>query len=261
MKGCDLVLSGEADHLPTALIQNILKEITMTDNAAPVTAVDKYAPQYLTKWSPPDNWFGEEWYGWYVFIGYHRDSDHIDESNWDRILEGIGENPSAAEECRGLLVVREHHWAVGWVEWCAVHETDTELLKRCDEILGGLKDCYPVYDDEDLGRRESEEQYETIRQLVDDFDNKLYLYVDPDTGEDLTKMTDEEKEFIVEHRCQIATDWHDNPTEEELWADYWLVHGHLLRCTIHGAYVDKRPCECQMRLPLPDEANSVTTAR
>ena len=33
----------------------------MTDNAAPIVPTEKYEPQYLKKWSPPDNWFGEEW--------------------------------------------------------------------------------------------------------------------------------------------------------------------------------------------------------
>ena len=42
-----------------------------------------------------------------MFIGHTRDSDHIDEFNWDCILKDIGENPSAAEECKGLLIVRE----------------------------------------------------------------------------------------------------------------------------------------------------------
>ena len=154
------------------------------------------------------------------------------------------------------------HWAVGWVEWMAIHETDTELLKRCDEILGGLKDCYPVYNDEDLSNRESEEQYETVKQIVDDFDNKLYLYEDPDTGEDLTEMTDEEKEYIVDHGAatRLLTSA-TTPTEDELWSAYWKVHGHLLHCTIHGHYPENDPCPCQMRLPLLDEAQSVTTAR
>jgi len=44
------------------------------------------------------------------------------------------------------MIVRESHWAVGWVEWIAIHESDTAALAEADEILCTLAD-YPVLDD------------------------------------------------------------------------------------------------------------------
>lgn len=53
------------------------------------------------------------------------------------------------------LVIRENHWAVGWVEWIAIHESDTGALKVADELATGLED-YPVIDESDLSEREME---------------------------------------------------------------------------------------------------------
>ena len=38
-----------------------------------------------------------------------------------------------------VIVVRETHWAVGWVEWIAIHQDDEKALKIADDITGKLK--------------------------------------------------------------------------------------------------------------------------
>lgn len=45
-----------------------------------------------------------------------------------------------------VIVVRESHWALGWVEWIAIHHDDEKALKIADEIAGKLK-SYPIIDD------------------------------------------------------------------------------------------------------------------
>ena len=40
-------------------------------------------------------------------------------------------------------VVRESHWAAGWVEWIAIHQDDDEALEIADEVQARLAD-YPV---------------------------------------------------------------------------------------------------------------------
>ena len=37
-----------------------------------------------------------------------------------------------------VTVVRERHWAVGWVEWIAIHQDDTETLARASAIAERL---------------------------------------------------------------------------------------------------------------------------
>jgi tRNA G10 N-methylase Trm11 len=68
-------------------------------------------------------------------------------------LDGDGENPHDRELVR---VVRENHWAVGWVEWIAIHETAIEQLRIADKIAGRLED-YPVVDEELWSEYETEE--------------------------------------------------------------------------------------------------------
>ena len=45
-----------------------------------------------------------------------------------------------------MIVVHEGHWAVGWVEWIAIHESDAKALAAADEIASALED-YPVIDE------------------------------------------------------------------------------------------------------------------
>jgi hypothetical protein len=56
-------------------------------------------------------------------------------------------------------IVRENHWAVGWVEWIVIPEGDSIALRTAD----GLRDDYaqyPVLSDEDLSELEQEEANE-----------------------------------------------------------------------------------------------------
>ena len=36
-------------------------------------------------------------------------------------------------ESETVIVVRESHWAVGWVEWIKIHELDTTALAIADK--------------------------------------------------------------------------------------------------------------------------------
>jgi hypothetical protein len=53
-------------------------------------------------------------------------------------------------------VVRESHWAVGWVEWIAIHESDDAALRTADEIADKLE-AYPVVDEDDWSMLEYDE--------------------------------------------------------------------------------------------------------
>jgi hypothetical protein len=110
-----------------------------------------YVPEHLERWKLPRDYFGAEWPEYYsAGVGRSRDSDCGEESNFDAMLQGLG------GESATVQVVRESHWAVGWVEWIAIHESDEQALRAADAMKASLED-YPILDEEDHSRREWEE--------------------------------------------------------------------------------------------------------
>ena len=110
-----------------------------------------YVPEHLERWTLPRDYAGQEWPEYYsAGVGRSRDSDCGEESNFDAMLQGLG------GESATVQVVRESHWAVGWVEWIAIHESDEQALRAADAMKASLED-YPILDEEDHSRREWEE--------------------------------------------------------------------------------------------------------
>lgn len=103
----------------------------------------------LAKWTRPDNYMGAEWPEYYVFLGRHRDSSTLTESNFECALEELGGTNETVQ------IVHEGHWAVGWVEWIAIHESDNVALAKAQEILDQL-DEYPVLNEDEWSTREYE---------------------------------------------------------------------------------------------------------
>lgn len=129
-----------------------------------------YVPEKLKLWTRPDCYAGESWPDYYVFLGRHRDSGVLTQSNFEFALAAIGgeqscEDPAneSAQEYGLVYVVRESHWAVGWVEWIAIHETAYDALRKADEIMERLED-YPVLDEDDFSRREQDEAERVWRE-------------------------------------------------------------------------------------------------
>lgn len=121
-----------------------------------------YTPKNLARWKRPAYYYGEEWPDYYVFLGHHRDSDNLDNSNFDCGLKAIG------GESETVIVVTENHWAVGWVAWIAIHESNEEALIKADEIKAKLDD-YPVLDEEDYSEREYKDFSWNCEQAVRDY--------------------------------------------------------------------------------------------
>lgn len=109
-----------------------------------------YKPTHLKLWTRPDNYAGAVWPDYYsAGFGRSRDSDELEESNFHTALKRLG------GESESVLVVREGHWAVGWVEWIAIHKGNTAALKIADALREDYEN-YPVLDEEDFSNRESE---------------------------------------------------------------------------------------------------------
>lgn len=112
----------------------------------------------IKRWTLPDSYAGAHWPDYFVFVAQHRDSDALTRSNFECGLEALG------GESETIIVVRERHWAVGWVEWIAIHESDTEALEAADDMLCSLSD-YPVLNESHFSELENEEAENYWEQL------------------------------------------------------------------------------------------------
>ena len=110
-----------------------------------------YAPSHLKLWTMPANYFGAVWPATYsAGLGQSRDSDTIERSNFACMLKALG------GESDTVQVVRERHWAVGWVEWIAIHQDNEAALKIADDVQERLAD-YPVVNEEHWSELEQED--------------------------------------------------------------------------------------------------------
>lgn len=112
--------------------------------------METYSPQNLPRWVHPESYAGAHWPEYFVFLSQHRESDSVTRSNFMRGLELIG------GESGTVLVIRERHWAVGWVEWIAIHESDSAALREADAIAAALEG-YPVVDEDHWSQLEWDE--------------------------------------------------------------------------------------------------------
>jgi hypothetical protein len=108
-------------------------------------------PKHLKLWEHPEYYIGECWPDYYsAGVGQSRDSAALETSNFRSMLKALG------GESETVIVVRESHWAVGWVEWIAIHSTDEKALEIADRLRGGMED-YPVIDESDFSEVEDEQ--------------------------------------------------------------------------------------------------------
>ena len=118
-----------------------------------------FEPKHLKRWTMPANYFGASWPNHYSSgVGQSRDSDALERSNFACMLKALG------GESDVVTVVRESHWAVGWVEWIAIEADGTpeadKALQIADEIKAGLEN-YPVVDEDHLSLIEQEDADQT----------------------------------------------------------------------------------------------------
>lgn len=136
----------------------------------------------MSLWTRPKDYIGEKWYDWYVFLSRHRDSSIIENSNFEAGLEELG------GESDTIVVVRDRHWAVGWVEWIGIHKSDRKAIEKADEMLERLED-YPVLDEDEVSRREWEAFHAFITDEIHSLERSLDI--EPD-------LTDEEIDSIID---------------------------------------------------------------
>jgi hypothetical protein len=95
-----------------------------------------YTPHTLHLCNLPNTCFNAEWSDHYVFVGRNRDSSVLSNCNFDVALNLIGGETTDDQ----VVVVRENHCLVGWVEWIGIHKDNTDTLIEADNIAGAFKE-------------------------------------------------------------------------------------------------------------------------
>ncbi len=141
-----------------------------------------FTPELLNRWKLPDHYFGAEWYDYFGSgCGRSLDSDVLERANFQAMLNALGfDNETASDDCPTIddeptrIIVRENHWAVGWIEWIAIHESDEVGLKIADEIIEA-KNQYPIIDEALFSEIEHEDCSETWTNCYDSQERFAYL--------------------------------------------------------------------------------------
>lgn len=120
-----------------------------------------YEPRYLQRWAMPKCYLGAEWPEYYGSgFGRTRDSDALERANfdtaWQAIEKAAGEATTPDGEYPAVQIVRENHWAVGWIEWIAIHETCEAALSVADDLKERYEN-YPCLDESLWSEYESDE--------------------------------------------------------------------------------------------------------
>lgn len=138
----------------------------------------------VREWKHPECYMGATWNGWFSSgFGRSRDSDTLEESNFEtawKALEPL-QNPEGITdgletEVTDIRIIREGHWAVGWVEWIAIHGSNTVALDKARELCDRAND-YPILDESDYSEREWESACSfwegmSVRERVDTIQRK-----------------------------------------------------------------------------------------
>lgn len=134
-----------------------------------------FNPKHLNRWTLPPSYAGAQWPDYYVFLAQNRDSDALTRSNFKCGLAAIGgETGEDDDGTSAVTVVRESHWACDWVEWIAIHQTNTTALEKADAIAADLEN-YPVVDENDYSETESADADETWKNCYDARERIAYI--------------------------------------------------------------------------------------
>lgn len=106
---------------------------------------------------------------WFVVAAHNRDSDILDESNWQSLLEMLG------GESDGLVAVeRASHWICGWVEYLCIHPRNRTALRTAILAHSSLSQ-YPILDEEKHSQLEDESCRQTWEKCFNTQDRVDYF--------------------------------------------------------------------------------------
>lgn len=153
---------------------------------------------------------------WAIIYTHHRDSGLLDQSN-AAVIENAME-PFTDGDDPDVVMESHNHWAVGHVDGFSVRVFKdgqvTEAFRRYHELAEAMND-YPVLDEEDYSRRESEATVENIvdaawrikddYELPDDWEYEAYGWLsDNDCG--AIENSDDQGGYPSEESLRAAFD-------------------------------------------------------
>jgi len=169
--------------------------------------------------------------GWIASFVKHRDSDHLDLSNYETVLTDFSEKYELNDDYR---VEGSSHWAVGWLDTLMVRALqckcedweDAHITVHPDRESRGLKlwrchtcgtdfgiasvrpifysvaeykerlEEYPVLDEEDFSRREHEE-------LMEYLDQEVSAFVRQHEGDTIAEDWEPDKDAIFQYLFDV----------------------------------------------------------
>ena len=126
----------------------------------------------LQEWQRPDSYIGPDYYEWCVLLGQNRDSDTVTRSNFAVALQQLQQFDDQEEE--SYQVIRDGHWACGWIEYILIHASNSEAVKTGERIKQKI-DSYPILDEYHHGELEDEEALAIWKNCFDRFGRADYI--------------------------------------------------------------------------------------
>mgnify|MGYP000913860044 CR=1 FL=1 len=113
-----------------------------------------------TAYDSSANYIGANLRGMYTVLSRNRDSDALEESNFEAALERLGGEDTCEDDgtytSSGVFVASFNHWACGWYETILIDPAAPEAekaIREAERILSDLEN-YPVLDEDDWSARE-----------------------------------------------------------------------------------------------------------
>lgn len=181
--------------------------------------------KYLHLWERPSNYAGPDWSDYYVLFVKSRDDESYDIlklSNFDVALERLG----GENEKNGVLVIRDRHWAVGWIEYILVHK-DSKKVAEAEKIMKDY-DAYPVLDDNHYSEAQEEYLIEVFKNYFSDFLHELMSFLGDERNPNDIKgkeMTDAENIISSILDDASSNSGAENAYVSEREIKYWIEGG------------------------------------
>ena len=115
-----------------------------------------YKPTYIKTYNYLNPTTGE-WTEDYQVISMNRDSDPLEESNFQVMYKRMMNEWVKYNIDKPFGIIRFRSSAVGWVDWIMLDQhAPEELIKFCDETIKYLEEEYGCLDEMDYSEREAE---------------------------------------------------------------------------------------------------------
>jgi hypothetical protein len=205
-------------------------------NELPAERLNKLLSKYTEKeqkvirerlWKRPDSYFGAQWFNTIGVVGRSRDSDTLEESNFECAYEMLG-----GKETRSVFIERASHWAVGWVESLRVDIRNIKRTKEAVKIIQSIKE-YPVLDDEHYCNKEWEQSENTFKDNKFLFERDLKKFLSAD---ELPFTADQIDEFLYD----VYKDSGDYSGRENAWVSDTEIKRYL-RDTCYRGIEENHP--------------------